>query len=169
MDFAVIGIGRFGSAVVRTLFEMGHHVLAMDKHEDALRRVADVSTHAVQIDSTDSEALRAVLAKVGADAVVYPERDSAIRLARTLGSRHVVDLLELSPGFMVEEVSISPKVQGRSLADLDLRTRTGVNVLLIKRDSQILVTPPAETQLQQGDVLVVVGDKAQLARLESVL
>ncbi|MEX0765373.1 MAG: TrkA family potassium uptake protein, partial [bacterium] len=135
MDFAVIGIGRFGSAVVRTLFEMGHHVLAMDKHEDALRRVADASTHAVQIDSTDSEALRAVgitnfdavvvaigagiqesilttlilkemgcrkvvtkavdelqgrvLAKVGADAVVFPERDSAIRLARTLGSRHV--------------------------------------------------------------------------------
>ncbi|MGH2426293.1 MAG: TrkA C-terminal domain-containing protein [bacterium] len=42
-------------------------------------------------------------------------------------------------------------------------------MLLIKRDSQILVTPPAETQLQQGDVLVVVGDKAQLARLESVL
>ncbi|MEX0766548.1 MAG: TrkA C-terminal domain-containing protein, partial [bacterium] len=98
-----------------------------------------------------------------------PERDSAIRLARTLGSRHVVDLLELSPGYMVEEVSISPKVQGRSLADLDLRARTGVNILLIKRDSQILVTPPAETQLQQGDVLVVVGDKAQLARLESVL
>lgn len=215
MDFAVIGIGRFGSAVVRTLFEMGHHVLAMDKHEDALRRVADFSTHAVQIDSTDSEALRAVgitnfdavivaigagiqesilttlilkeigckrvvskavdelqgrvLEKVGADQVVYPERDSAVRLARTLASRNVVDLLELSPGFMVEEVSVSPKVQGRTLADLDLRTRTGVNVLLIKRDSQILVTPPSETQLKQGDVLVVVGDKAQLTRLESVL
>ncbi|MBI2972915.1 MAG: TrkA family potassium uptake protein [Armatimonadetes bacterium] len=215
MDFAVIGIGRFGSAVVRTLFEMGHHVLAMDKHEDALRRVADFSTHAVQIDSTDSEALRAVgitnfdavivaigagvqesilttlilkeigckrvvskavdelqgrvLEKVGADQVVYPERDSAVRLARSLASRNVVDLLELSPGFMVEEVSVSPKVQGRTLADLDLRTRTGVNVLLIKRDSQILVTPPSETQLKQGDVLVVVGDKAQLTRLESVL
>lgn len=215
MDFAVIGIGRFGSAVVRTLFEMGHHVLAMDKHEDALRRVADFSTHAVQIDSTDSEALRAVgitnfdavivaigagvqesilttlilkeigckrvvskavdelqgrvLEKVGADQVVYPERDSAVRLARSLASRNVVDLLELSPEFMVEEVSVSPKVQGRTLADLDLRTRTGVNVLLIKRDSQILVTPPSETQLKQGDVLVVVGDKAQLTRLESVL
>lgn len=215
MDFAVIGIGRFGSAVVRTLFEMGHHVLAMDRHEDALRRVADFSTHAVQIDSTDSEALRAVgitnfdavivaigagvqesilttlilkeigckrvvskavdelqgrvLEKVGADQVVYPERDSAVRLARSLASRNVVDLLELSPGFMVEEVSVSPKVQGRTLADLDLRTRTGVNVLLIKRDSQILVTPSGETQLQQGDVLVVVGDKAQLTRLESVL
>lgn len=215
MDFAVIGIGRFGSAVVRTLFEMGHSVLAMDKHENALHRVADSSTHSVQIDSTDAEALRAVgitnfdavvvaigagvqesilttlilkemgckkvvckavdelqgrvLAKVGADLVVYPERDSAIRLARTLASRNVVDLLELSPSFMVEEVSVSPKVQGRTLADLDLRTRTGVNVLLIKRDSQILVTPSGETQLKQGDVLVVVGDKAQLARLESVL
>lgn len=215
MDFAVIGIGRFGSSVVRTLFEMGHHVLAMDKSEDALRRVADWCTHAVQVDSTDSETLRAVgitnfdavvvaigagvqesilttlilkemgckkvvskavdelqgrvLDKVGADLVVYPERDSAVRLARTLASRNVVDLLELSPSFMVEEVSVSSRVQGRTLADLDLRARTGVNVLLIKRDSQILVTPPGETQLQQGDVLVVVGDKNQLSRLESVL
>ncbi len=60
MDFAVIGIGRFGSNVARTLFEMGHHVLAMDKNEDALRKVADATTHSVQIDSTDPEALRAV-------------------------------------------------------------------------------------------------------------
>lgn len=215
MDFAVIGIGRFGSSVARTLFEMGHHVLAMDKHEEALREVIDASTHAVQIDSTDAEALRAVgitnfdvvivaigsavqesilttlilkemgckkvvskasnelqgrvLAKVGADLVIYPERDMAVRLARSLASRHVMDLLELSPGFLVEEVSVSKKIEGKSLGDLDLRTRTGVNVLLIKRDSQILIAPPRETELQPGDVLVVVGDKNQLAKLESVL
>src|SRR2546430_5968185 len=60
MDFAVIGIGRFGSAVVRTLYEMGHHVLAIDRDEDALRSVQDSSTHSVQLDSTDPEALRAV-------------------------------------------------------------------------------------------------------------
>src|SRR5213594_120814 len=59
MDFAVIGIGRFGSAVVRTLYEMGHHVLAIDRDEDALRSVQDSSTHSVQLDSTDPEALRA--------------------------------------------------------------------------------------------------------------
>jgi len=215
MDFAVIGMGRFGSSVVRTLHEMGHHVLAVDKDEDALRRVTDYATHAVQIDATDPEALRAVgitnfdavivsigadvqesilttlllkemgvkkvvskavnelqarvLGKVGADLVVRPERDMAVRVARSLASRNVVDLLELSPAYLVEEVSVGPKLSGRSLSDLDLRTRFGVNVLLIKRDSQLLITPTPETELHEGDVLVVVGEKQGLARLESVL
>jgi len=215
MDFAVIGMGRFGSSVVRTLHEMGHHVLAMDKDEEALRRVTDYATHAVQIDATDPEALRAVgitnfdavivsigadvqesilttlllkemgvkkvvskavnelqgrvLEKVGADRVVRPERDMAIRVARSLASRNVVDMLELSPSYLVEQVSVGPKLSGRSLSDLDLRTRFGVNVLLIKRDSQLLITPTPETQLQAGDVLVVVGEKQGLSRLESVL
>jgi len=215
MDFAVIGMGRFGSSVVRTLHEMGHHVLAMDRDEEALRRVTDYATHAVQIDATDPEALRAVgitnfdavivsigadvqesilttlllkemgvkkvvskavdelqgrvLEKVGADLVVRPERDMAVRVARSLASRNVVDMLELSPSYLVEEVNVSDKLSGRSLSDLDLRTRFGVNVLLIKRDSQILITPTPETQLQAGDVLVVVGEKQGLSRLESVL
>ncbi len=215
MDFAVIGMGRFGSNVVRTLHEMGHQVLAMDKDEDALERVRDYATHSVQIDATDPEALRAVgitnfdavivsigadvqesilttlllkemgvkkvvskavnelqgrvLEKVGADRVVRPERDMAIRVARSLASRNVVDMLELSPSYLVEEVSVGDKLSGRSLSDLDLRTRFGVNVLLIKRDSQILITPTPETQLQVGDVLVVVGEKQGLSRLESVL
>lgn len=215
MDFAVIGMGRFGSSVVRTLHEMGHQVLAMDKHEDALRRVTEFATHAVQIDATDPEALRAVgitnfdavivsigadvqesilttlllkemgvkkvvskavnelqarvLEKVGADLVVRPERDMAVRVARSLASRNVVDMLELSPAYLVEEVNVGPKLSGRSLSELDLRTRFGVNVLLIKRDSQLLITPTPETQLQEGDVLVVVGEKQGLARLETVL
>lgn len=215
MDFAVIGMGRFGSSVVRTLHEMGHHVLAMDKDEEALRQVTDYATHAVQIDATDPEALRAVgitnfdavivsigadvqesilttlllkeigvkkvvskavnelqgrvLEKVGADLVVRPERDMAIRVARSLASRNVVDMLELSPSYLVEEVNVGSKFSGRSLSDLDLRTRFGVNVLLIKRDSQLLITPTPETQLQAGDVLVVVGEKQGLSRLESVL
>lgn len=215
MEFAVIGMGRFGSSVAKTLFEMGHTVLAMDRDEDALRPVADYATHSVQIDSTDAEALRAVgitnfdavvvaigddvqesilttlilkelgcrkvvskaatelqarvLEKVGADLVVRPERDMAIRVAHSLASRHVVDLLELSPSFLVEEVSVGPKLAGKSLGDLDLRTRFGVNVLLIKRDSQILITPSGETQLVPGDVLVVVGEKGALSRLETVL
>lgn len=93
----------------------------------------------------------------------------AVRVARSLASRHVMDLLELSPSFWVEEVSVGPKLAGRSLEDLDLRTRFGVNVLLIKRDSQIMLTPSGETQLVSGDILVVVGEKGALSRLETVL
>jgi len=110
-----------------------------------------------------------VLEKVGADLVIRPERDMAIRVARSLASGHVVDLLELSPNLLVEEVSIGPRINGKSLGDLDLRSRYGVSILLLKRDSQIVVVPGGETELRSGDVLVVFGEKQALAKLESSL
>lgn len=215
MDFAVIGIGRFGSSVVRTLYEMGHRVQAMDRDEEALRKVADHCTNMMQIDSTDQEALRAVgitnfdvvvvaigtgiqesilttlilkqlgvkkvvskaiselqgrvLEKVGADLVIYPEREMGERVARILASAHVMDQLALSPDYLLEELRVSPKIEGRTLGELDLRRRYEISVLLIKRDNQIHVSPLPETELKSEDVLVVFGKKEQLARLESAL
>ncbi|HEV8352860.1 MAG TPA: TrkA family potassium uptake protein [bacterium] len=215
MDFAVIGIGRFGSSVVRTLYEMGHRVQAMDRDEEALRRVMDHCTNMMQIDSTDQEALRAVgitnfdvvvvaigtgiqesilttlilkqlgvkkvvskainelqgrvLEKVGADMVIYPEREMGERVARIIASAHVMDQLALSPDYLVEELRVSPKIEGRTLGELDLRRRYEISVLLIKRDNQIHIAPLPETELKSEDVLVVFGKKEQLSRLESAL
>ncbi|HEY3248855.1 MAG TPA: TrkA family potassium uptake protein [bacterium] len=215
MDFAVIGIGRFGSSVVRTLYEMGHRVQAMDRDEEALRKVTDHCTNMMQIDSTDQETLRAVgitnfdvvvvaigtaiqesilttlllkqlgvkkvvskaiselqgrvLEKVGADLVIYPEREMGERVARILASAHVMDQLALSPDYLLEELRVSPKIEGRTLGELDLRRRYEISVLLIKRDNQIHVSPLPETELKSEDVLVVFGKKEQLARLESAL
>jgi trk system potassium uptake protein TrkA len=215
MDFAVIGIGRFGSSVVRTLYDMGHRVQAMDKDEEALRNVIDHCTNMMQIDSTDQEALRAVgitnfdvvvvaigtaiqesilttlilkqlgvkkvvskaaselqgrvLEKVGADLVIYPEREMGERVARSIASSHVMDQLALSPDYLVEELRAGSKVEGRTLEELDLRRRYEVSVLLIKRDNQIHISPLPETELKAEDVLVVFGRKEQLSRLESAL
>jgi trk system potassium uptake protein TrkA len=215
MDFAVIGIGRFGSSVVRTLYDMGHRVQAMDRDEEALRRVMDHCTNMMQIDSTDQEALRAVgitnfdvvvvaigtgiqesilttlilkqlgvkkvvskainelqgrvLEKVGADLVIYPEREMGERVARSIASAHVMDQLALSPDYLVEELRAGSKVEGRTLGELDLRRRYEVSVLLIKRDDQIHISPLPETELKAEDILVVFGRKEQLSRLESAL
>ena len=214
-EFAVIGMGRFGSSVATTLHQLGHQVLAMDKDEEALRRVADEVTHAVQIDSTDPEALRSmgvtnfdavivaigdfiqesimttlilkelgckkivtkavddlqakVLERVGADVIVRPERDMGVRVAHTLSSPSVLDYLEVSPTFSIEELSVSERLAGRTLGQLDLRARFGVSVLLIRRDGQLLISPGADTPLALGDVLVVVGENRQLSKLESSL
>lgn len=212
-EFAVIGLGRFGSSVARTLYELGHNVLAVDKDEEALREVVDHVTHAVQVDSTDAEALRAVgitnldavvvaigediqesilttmllkdlgvkkvvakavdeqqrkvLEKVGADLVIFPERDMGERVAHTLASPNVLEYIELSPEYTIEEVNVPARLEGRSLGDLDLRSKFGVNVLLIRRNSQLLISPATDVQLRTGDVLVVVGENKQLNRLES--
>lgn len=214
-DFAVIGLGRFGSSVARTLYELGHNVLAMDRDESALREVVDHVTHAVQVDSTDPEALRAVgvtnvdavvvaigvdiqesilttmllkelgcrkvvakavderqgkvLEKVGADQVVFPERDMGVRVAHSLASPNVLEYIQLSPEYTIEEVNVPERLDGRTLGDLDLRTKFGVNVLLIRRDSQLLISPATDVRLQTGDVLVVVGENRQLNRLESAI
>ncbi|HEV8338164.1 MAG TPA: TrkA family potassium uptake protein [bacterium] len=212
-EFAVIGLGRFGSSVARTLYELGHTVLAIDKSEEALREVVDHVTHAVQVDSTDNEALRAVgitnldavvvaigediqesilttmllkdlgvkkvvakavdeqqrkvLEKVGADLVIFPERDMGERVAHTLASPNVLEYIELSPQHTIEEVNVPARLEGRTLGDLDLRSKFGVNVLLIRRDTQLLISPGTDVKLQGGDVLVVVGENRQLNRLES--
>ncbi|MDR7483424.1 MAG: TrkA family potassium uptake protein [Armatimonadota bacterium] len=214
-EFAVIGMGRFGRSVAVTLQQMGHRVLAIDKDEEPLRRVAEEVTHAVQLDATDVEALRGVgitnfdavvvaignyiqesilttlvlkelgckkvvtkavdelqarvLEKVGADIIVRPEKEMGIRVAHLLASPSLVDYLEVSPTFSIEEISISDRLQGQTLRDLDLRGRFGVSVLLIRRDGQLLISPPAETVLRAGDVLVVVGENRQLSKLESSL
>jgi len=59
-QFAVIGLGRFGLSVAKTLSEKGHQVLAVDKDEELVQEVSEFATEAVQVDSTDEKALKAV-------------------------------------------------------------------------------------------------------------
>jgi trk system potassium uptake protein TrkA len=110
-----------------------------------------------------------VLERVGAHLVVYPERDMGVRIAHTLAAPGVLDYLEISPTFSIEELSVSDAMAGRTLGQLDLKARFGVSVLLIRRGGQLMISPAVETALQSGDVLVVVGENRQLSRLESTL
>ena len=57
--FGVIGLGRFGSAMAMTLTELGHDVIGVDGDESRVQQLADIITHALQIDATDEKALRA--------------------------------------------------------------------------------------------------------------
>jgi trk system potassium uptake protein TrkA len=59
-SFAVIGLGRFGSAMARTLVELGQDVVGIDSDEDRVRRLADVTSQAAQLDATDLRALKEV-------------------------------------------------------------------------------------------------------------
>jgi trk system potassium uptake protein TrkA len=110
-----------------------------------------------------------VLERVGADVVIYPERDMGVRIAHTLSAPGVLDYIEISPTFSIEELSVPDRLVGQTLGRLDLKARFGVSVLLIRRDSQLLISPDPETGLQAGDVLVVVGENRQLTRLETSL
>ena len=68
-QFVVIGLGRFGESVAKTLYSLGHDVLAIDMDEDSVQEISDSVTHAVQMDATDENALRSEERRVGKECV----------------------------------------------------------------------------------------------------
>ena len=107
-----------------------------------------------------------VLTKVGADRVVYPERDMGVRIAHNLISSNVLDYIEFAEDYSIVEIIATPNMIGKTLADLDLRTKFGVNVMAIKRGENLNVTPGATDRVLEGDILVVMGQNENLDDLK---
>ena len=112
-----------------------------------------------------------ILRRIGADSVVYPDRDSAHRLARSIANHAVVDFLEVSDGFSIAEIEVPEDVRGKTLAEADLRKRTGVTVLCLRRAAdepdrpRKVIIPQAGDTLQGDDKLIVFGETKQIDRL----
>ncbi|MDI3547612.1 MAG: trk/ktr system potassium uptake protein [Halanaerobiales bacterium] len=211
-QFVVVGLGRFGSSVARTLAENNYNVLAIDTNEERVQMIANEVTHAVEADATDEDALRTlgvrnfdvavvsigdnihanilstlilkelgvpyvvakaqdalhgkVLSKVGADRVVYPERDMGVRIAHNLISSNVLDYIEFAPDYSIVEIITSPNMIGKTLAQLELRSKFGVNVMAIKRGKNLNITPGANDRILEGDVLIVMGKNEDLDKVK---
>ncbi|HYF92174.1 MAG TPA: TrkA family potassium uptake protein [Symbiobacteriaceae bacterium] len=214
-QIAVLGLGRFGSSVARTLQSLGHEVLGIDGNPDLVEMLSPDVTHAVTCDVTDEDSLRSlglrnfdcavvaighdvqasimatvilkeigvpkvvakaagdlhgrVLSKVGADKVVYPERDMGARVAHMLLTGSITDFIELSPEHTIMEMVAPAKMIGKSLRDLNLRARYGINVMALKTGEQINAAPHATDVVRQGDVLVLLGANDGMRRLERML
>ncbi|KGE20909.1 potassium channel family protein [Paenibacillus wynnii] len=211
-QYAVIGMGRFGSSIAKALSGMGFDVLAIDSDEHRTQEISNIVTHAVTADSTDEEALRAlgirnfdvvvvaigediqssilttlilkdlgvpailvkakselhgkVLSKIGADKIIYPERDMGLRVAHHLASPNILDYIELSPDYSILDMKVSGTMLGKNLQELDIRAKFGCNVMAIRQGAEMNISPRAEERLVEGDVLVIVGRKENLAKLE---
>ncbi|RKJ46653.1 TrkA family potassium uptake protein, partial [Butyricicoccus sp. 1XD8-22] len=98
-----------------------------------------------------------VLKRIGADHIIHPERDMAIRIANNMMSNNVLDYLELSDEHSIMEIKASERIAGFSIKDLDIRANYGINIVGIKRDETILISPNAEEKILLGDVLLVIG------------
>lgn len=107
-----------------------------------------------------------VLARVGADKVVFPERDMGVRVARGLVSKNILDQIDLSPDFSILELVAPTEFVGRSLAESGIRVKYGVNILAIRRGNEVLISPGAKEMIRDGDVLVAIGRNDRLRRLE---
>ena len=211
-SFVVIGCGRFGAAVARTLFSLGNEVMAIDISEDITKELSDEVTHSVQADVMDETVLKdlglrnfdvavisigsdleasimatliakelgikkviakaqselhgKVLYKIGADKVIFPERDMGIRVAHNLASTNILDFIELSPDFSILEVTALREWEDKSLAQLKLSTKYGINVMAIKKGSNFMVSPNGESIIEKDNILVVIGSTSNIKKIE---
>lgn len=211
-SFAVIGCGRFGSSVARTLYGLGNEVLAVDISEEVIHEISEDVTHAVQADVMDESVLKElglrnfdvvivsigsdieasimatlvskemgvkrvlakaqselhgkVLQKIGADKVIFPERDMGARVAHNLTSKNIIDYIELSPDFSILEISALEAWHEKSLADLRLRNKYGVNVIAIKQGDKINMSPSADSIILKDDIVVIIGSKIDIKKIE---
>jgi len=107
-----------------------------------------------------------VLTKIGADQVVHPERDMGKRLAHNLVSSNVLDYLELSDEYSLVELSASNKIDGYAIIDLNIRVSYGLNIVAIKRENGVVVSPQATEVIRKGDILIVIGSNNDINRFE---
>ena len=116
------------------------------------------------ISKATSEIHGKILDKLGADHVVYPDRESAHRLARNITEHNAYDLLEISEGLSLAEIDVPEACVGKTLAEADLRKKSGVTVLCIRRPEpknkrkplQILIPNPNDA-FEAEDKLIVFG------------
>lgn len=107
-----------------------------------------------------------VLRKIGADQVVHPERDMGKRIAHSMVSNNVLDYLELSDEHSIVEIFANEKIDGHTLIDLDIRAKYGINIVAIKRNNDIIVSPLAHEKIQNKDILIVIGADVDINRFE---
>ncbi len=117
-----------------------------------------------------------ILKNLGVNEVIYPERDTAIRLAHRLISPNVLEYLELAPGYSIEEVSVPEQFSGLSLREAKIQDKHNLNIIGIKKQISRMVqgrmmkgetfnfTPSPDDVIEKGDVLVMIGKEEDLDR-----
>ena len=106
-----------------------------------------------------------VLKKMGADRVVFPEREMGQRLAQLISNEAVIDILDLPQGFVVEQLAVGSGFSGHTIGELNTTNRLGIFIMLVYQNDQP-VLPTARTRLNKGDVMIVFGQKNKMPLFE---
>lgn len=110
-----------------------------------------------------------VLYKIGADRVILPEKDMGVRVAHNLVSESILDFIELSPDYSIMEIEAPEEWRGKSIRELKLRSKYGINVMAIKKVDSINLSPLADDTVDAKDILVAIGSAEDLSKLEGMI
>lgn len=109
----------------------------------------------------------AILQRVGADRVVYPETEMGSRVAKNLVAKEFMDWIALSNDYSMVEIAVPEKWVGQNLMELKLRDRFGINVVGIIVNGKVDVTPDPQEALPAGGILIVIGSNDILEKFDS--
>ncbi len=149
-DCAIIAIGDDLAASVLTIMnlkELGVPYVVCKAHDETHRRV---------------------LEKLGADRVVIPECEFAGRLARSLASHNVLEYIELSSEYGILEVPAPTSWIGKTLKELNVRAKLGVNIIAVESGDTTNVSPSADYKVREGDIMAVLGDNKALEAVQKL-
>lgn len=150
LDCAIVGIGSDITASI---------IITLTLKELGVREVI-----AKAMNSNHAKALE----KIGADKVVFPEREMGLKLARSLSSSNILDFIELSDKFGIAEIE-APKVwRNKSIVELDIRARHSVNIIAVMENGNLSISPNAQYVIKPGDVLVMLGSNEDLGEIRNL-
>ena len=155
-----LGAGNFDCAIIAIGDDLAASVLT-------IMNLKELNVPYIVCKAHD-ETHRRVLEKLGADRVVIPECEFAGRLARSLSSHNVLDYIELSPDYGILEVPAPKSWIGKSLKDLNVRAKLGVNIIAVESGKETNVSPSADYVVCSGDIMVVLGENKALEAVQKL-
>ena len=144
-----IGAGNYNAAIVT----IGEDIKASGT---VTMHLKDLGAKNVIVKAYDSFHGR-MLTKLGADKVIFPERDMGQRIAHNLVSEKILDFIELSPDYSLVEMRPNPEWVGKTLGELRLRAQHRINVVAVRSGEHVNAMPDINTRIEQGDVMLVVS------------
>ena len=156
--FDLLGIGNIDVVIIA----MGSHLEA-SVMTTMLCKEAGVPTVIVKC---ATEMHRKILLRVGADQAIIPESESGVRLAKNLLSSGFVDMVDLTDNVSLVELDVRPEWVGKSLLELNLRKKYGINVVALRKNNAVQVTIDPSVPLTDDQQLVVIADTDKLQKLK---
>jgi len=214
-QYIVIGLGKFGSSVAKTLYKLNCEVIGVDVDSHKVDEISDHVTHSVCFDATDEVALKQlgvsnfdvaivaigsdiqasvmvtlalkelgvpfivsksvnsihskILSKIGADKIIEPENDIGVRIAHNIVSSSVLDYIQLSENYQVNELVVPKEWYNKSIYEMKFRERYHISVVAIRRGNNIIVSPTNEDILMSGDTIVCICKNQDMDKITSYL
>ncbi len=153
-SFRTIGLRNFDLAIVAIGSDVQASIMAT--------LIAKEAGVPLVIAKAANETHGRVLSKIGADKIIYPERDMGMRVAYGLVTPNILDVIEFSPDYSIIETVAIGDWEGKTLKDLNLSRQYGMTVIAIKTGDNINIVPSAETVINHGDIVVVLGSNNNL-------